>query len=195
GSFEDLFCFNDEDLVRAIAQSKIPVVSAVGHEVDFTLADFVADYRAPTPSAGAEVISAAWLEVMQRILETRNRLVQAARRDIQNRKRIFTLVAARVISPRDRLRVQVQRCDELAMRLDRSIRVPVERARATLGQATAKLHALSPLKVLERGYTLVEDPAREGRVVRSAVEVKDGDILTVRFHDGRRTVRAVSQVL
>ena len=106
---------------------------------------------------------------------------------------VFTLVAARGISPRS-ITVQVQRCDELAMRLIDRFESRSNAPAQHLGKRR-ETHALSPLKVLERGYTLVEDPAREGRVVRSAVEVKDGDILTVRFHDGRRTVRAVSQVL
>ncbi|MDR3607379.1 MAG: exodeoxyribonuclease VII large subunit [Oligoflexia bacterium] len=190
GSMEDLWCFNDEPLARAIAASRLPVISAVGHEIDFTISDFVADLRAPTPSAAAEIISGAWVDVAARIHEANARLVSAIRRDIAHRLQVLQHVAARVVGPRDRLREQAQRCDELAMRLERAIRARLERRSAGLEHLAGKLDALSPLRVLERGYALVREDG-DGAVVRSASQIKTGQKLQVTFHDGNRTVQAV----
>ncbi|MCM2324278.1 MAG: exodeoxyribonuclease VII large subunit [Oligoflexia bacterium] len=191
GSIEDLWAFNDEGLARAIAASRLPVVSAVGHEIDFTIADFVADLRAPTPSAAAEILTGSWVQTAQALREAETRLRGAIVRDLSNRKRLLEHVAARVVSPRDRLREQAQRCDELAARLDRAIRARLERGRGRLEQLGGKLDALSPLKVLERGYSIVRDPLAGNKVIRSAAELTPGKRLEVKFHDGQATVEAV----
>jgi exodeoxyribonuclease VII large subunit len=191
GSMEDLWCFNDEGLARAIASSRLPLVSAVGHEIDFTISDFASDLRAPTPSAAAEILSGGWVDAVSRIREAKARLTQAIGRELMHRQRILEQVAARVVSPRDRLREQSQRCDELALRLERAIGARVERRRAALEQLVGKLDALSPLRVLERGYTLVREEGDHGVVVRSAAEVRVGQKLKVTFHDGSRIVQAV----
>ena len=189
GSIEDLWCFNDEGLARAIAKSKLPVISAVGHEIDFTIADFVADLRAPTPSAAAELVSGHWLGAITRIQECKLRLRNAILRDLATRKNLLSHVAARVISPRDRLREQAQRCDELSLRLERAFRVRLEKRRAFLEQLTGKLDALSPLRVLERGYSIVRDATQE-KIIRSRSEISTGQRLEIRFHDGSHTVHA-----
>lgn len=195
GSMEDLWCFNDEGLARAIAACRLPVISAVGHEIDFTISDFVSDLRAPTPSAAAEIVSGHWLDASSRLADWRDRMESAMLRDLSNRGRMLELIAARVISPRDRLREQAQRCDDLSMRLERAMRQRLEQRRSRLEQFAGKLDALSPLRVLERGYAIVRESGdsggKPGKLVRSASEVRSGTQLKVMFHDGEATVQGV----
>jgi exodeoxyribonuclease VII large subunit len=191
GSIEDLACFNDEPLARAIAASRLPVISAVGHEIDFTIADFVADLRAPTPSAAAEIVSQHWVEASGKVRDARQRLAAAIVRELTVRKTLLGHVAARLVSPRDRLREQAQRLDELFLRLERAFRVKMERSRAGIEQLMGKLDALSPLRVLERGYSIVRDPSREAHVIRSAGQVQSGQELQITFYDGKTAVRAI----
>jgi len=195
GSMEDLWCFNDEGLARAIAACRLPVISAVGHEIDFTISDFVSDLRAPTPSAAAEIVSGYWLDASSRLAEWRDRMESAMLRDLSNRGRMLELIAARVVSPRDRLREQAQRCDDLSMRLERAMRQRLEQRRSRLEQFAGKLGALSPLRVLERGYVILRESGgadgKPGKLVRSASEVRSGTQLKVIFHDGEATVQGV----
>ena len=186
GSIEDLWAFNDEGLARAIAASSLPVISAVGHEIDFTIADFVADLRAPTPSAAAEIVSGHWVDCRQAVVDARARLGRAITRDLATRRQLLTHVSARVVSPRDRLREQAQRVDELSLRLERAFRARLDRRRAEVAQLSGKLEALSPLRVLKRGYSIVH--SEDGAVVKSAVELKQGQSLEIRFHDGKKKV-------
>jgi exodeoxyribonuclease VII large subunit len=192
GSIEDLWCFNDEDLARAIAQSELPVVSAVGHEIDFTISDFVSDLRAPTPSAAAEIVTGHWVDAVNQVREAKVRLLQAIQRDLSTRKTLLSHVAARVVSPKDRLREQAQRCDELSLRLERAFRVRLDKRRSLLEQFMGKLDALSPLKVLERGYSIVRETEGDeaGKVIRSAGQIQNGQELQITFSDGSRKVRA-----
>ncbi len=187
GSIEDLWAFNHESLARAIAASAIPVISAVGHEIDFTIADFVADLRAPTPSAGAEILTGAWVELRERTRQLDQRLTMSLRRDLQLKRRILEALAAKLKSPKDRLREQIQRIDEIEAGLERGIRLLIERRRSGLERLTTKLDALSPLRVLSRGYALVRQ--KSGKVVRSAKEVSSNDPLLLRFADGEVGVR------
>lgn len=189
GSMEDLWCFNDEGLARAIAASKIPVISAVGHEIDFTISDFVSDLRAPTPSAAAEIVSGNWVDVSGRLRDAQMRLSSAIGRDLQMRRRLLEHVSARVVSPRDRLREQAQRCDDLFMRLERAMRSRLERRHAFVEQWMGKLDALSPLRVLERGYSIVRSD--ESSVIRSASQVQEGQKLRITFHDGECPVQVI----
>jgi exodeoxyribonuclease VII large subunit len=167
------------------------VISAVGHEVDFTISDFVADLRAPTPSAAAEIVSGHWVEAMSRIADHSQRLRGAIFRDLGNRKKLLSHIAARVVSPKDRLREQAQRTDELMLRLERAMKVRLERKRGVLVQMGGKLDALSPLRVLERGYTLVRDSRENGNIIKSAKSIQTGQELEITFYDGKRTVQAV----
>jgi exodeoxyribonuclease VII large subunit len=189
GSIEDLWAFNEEPLARAIAASELPVISAVGHEIDFTISDFVADLRAPTPSAAAEIVSGSWVESAHKVADARLRLRNIIARDLSRRRELLQHVAARVVSPRDRLREQAQRCDELALRLERAVRARIDRRRSASEQLSAKLEALSPLRVLERGYAIVHES--DGAVIKSASQVKTGRNLEIRFHDGKRSVQAL----
>ena len=190
GSIEDLWAFNDEALARAIRNSKVPVVSAIGHEVDFTISDFVADLRAPTPSAAAELVSGNWVDVVERVRESSIRLKSLIHRDLGQKKLLLSHLVARVVSPKDRLREQAQRTDELVLRLERAIQFRLERRRGSLQQFMGKLDALSPLRVLERGYTLVRLPGSHGQVIKSAHQVNSGEELEITFYDGQRVVRA-----
>jgi exodeoxyribonuclease VII large subunit len=188
GSIEDLWCFNDETLARTIAESKIPVISAVGHEIDFTIADFVSDLRAPTPSAGAEILSQHWVELRERTRHLHERLLMSVKREIILKRRTLETLAAQLKSPRDQLREKIQRTDELATNLERAMSLIIERKQSALERAMTKLHALSPLNVLSRGYSLVQTP--EGQVIRAAKDVKKNQKLNLRFSDGEVTVTA-----
>lgn len=190
GSIEDLWCFNDESLSRVIAASRLPIISAVGHEIDFTISDFVADLRAPTPSAAAEIVTGNWADVISRLKESDSRLRHAILRDLITRKTLLSHLVARVISPRDRLREQSQRCDELYLRLERAIKSRIERNRSGMERLCGKLDALSPLKVLERGYSIVRDASPGGEVIRSVSKVEPRQKLKVMFHDGQIDVQA-----
>ncbi|MBC7395828.1 MAG: exodeoxyribonuclease VII large subunit, partial [Bdellovibrionales bacterium] len=174
GSIEDLWSFNHEELARVISSSEIPIISAVGHEVDFTIADFVSDLRAPTPSAGAEILSQHWVELRERTRHLHERLFMSFRRELLLKRRTLEALAAQLKSPRDQLREKAQRVDELSLSLERCMRLTIERRQSSLGQLTSKLHALSPLNVLSRGYALVQRAA-DKKVLRSSKEVKKGD--------------------
>ncbi len=189
GSIEDLNCFNDEALARTIAASEIPVVSAVGHEIDFTISDFVADLRAPTPSAAAEMITGSWVDTVNKIQDLNRRLPIALQRQIATKKSIFLHLSARLVSPRDRLRVQIQKLDELTLRFERAIAQTIEKSKSHLQQVAMQLDALSPLKVLDRGYALIQN--EEGKVIRSARLVKKNKKFTLRFSDGTAVVEGV----
>lgn len=117
GSIEDLWCFNEEIVARAIFASKIPIISAVGHEIDFTIADFVADVRAPTPSAAAEIVAQSASELTERIVNLRQRLKKSVHLVIERRARTVIGLQKRLVDPKRRLEDLVLRCDELAQRL------------------------------------------------------------------------------
>ncbi len=182
GSIEDLWGFNDEALARGIAASKIPVISAVGHEIDFTIADFVADLRAPTPSAAAEIVSGHWVDVARQIQQGSERMRSLVTRDLITKRSLLSHLAARVVSPLDRLREQMQRIDDWSMRLERSVRSGIERRKLAFGQTTGKLEALSPLKVLERGYAIAR--TENGQVLRKRSDARAGEKFSVVFTDG-----------
>jgi exodeoxyribonuclease VII large subunit len=187
GSMEDMWCFNDEALARGISASRIPVVSAVGHEIDFTISDFVSDLRAPTPSAAAEIVSGHWVDVRKQLDVGSERMRSVLLRDLVNRKNLVGHIAARLINPRDRLREQMQRVDEWSLRLDRALRNAIERRRLAFGQLTGKLEALSPLKVLERGYAIAR--TEQGQVLRKRSDAKPGEEFQVVFTDGEAKAR------
>lgn len=229
GSLEDLAAFNSERVARAIAASRLPVVSAIGHETDFTIADFVADLRAPTPSAAAELITEAQHKIAEHLANQSHRLERAVRfqlLQLQQRlanvpvshvetrvsallyrvgqrlddatlrmdaallaqiRELQTRVAAKGTTvlhhdPRRKLAHAREHLSDFRSRLDRSLERLLQSSRAQLGSLDARLHSLSPLSVLDRGYALVL--SSDGSVVRSAAQVAAGEQLTTRLADG-----------
>jgi exodeoxyribonuclease VII large subunit len=185
GSAEDLWCFNDERVVRAIAASPRPVISAVGHETDFTLADFAADLRAPTPSVAAEQIAPDMTELAMRIDTARVRLSHALRRQVaEERERLRALTERPCLArPRDLVESRRQRVDDLSEAMQRALVARLQGAEHRLARLSGRLDALSPLRVMGRGYAAVEK-LPERRLVRAAHEADTGDVLAIRFHDG-----------
>ena len=195
GSIEDLWAFNDERLAREIAASAIPVISAVGHETDFTICDFVADLRAPTPSAAAELVFPDRLALKAELDARLARIGALTLSGVQARKRqLQTLSASRALrSPATVLAEKQMRVDELWLRLQSAGQQMTERKKQTLGAAVGKLEALSPLAVLQRGYAVATD--RDGGVATSASAFEVGQSMTVRFADGavNATVQSIEK--
>jgi exodeoxyribonuclease VII large subunit len=189
GSIEDLWPFNEEVLARAVRASKIPVVSAVGHQTDFTICDFAADLRAPTPSAAAEIVVPDAEEVFAGFAKDEARLTRAllhARDRAAGRlDRLTHHPALRL--PRTLLEARQQMLDEVADRLRATSGVAVERARARLDRQWAALDVLSPLKTLARGYAIALD--QSGAVIRSAGALRVGDSLDVLLTEGEIAAR------
>jgi exodeoxyribonuclease VII large subunit len=184
GSLEDLWAFNEEAVARAIFASEIPVISAVGHEIDYTISDFVADLRAPTPSAAAELVVPRKSDLMERVLECRRRLYAAAKKrvnaletTVENLKGSYVLRA-----PTNVLLQLRQQVDDLAKLATSSLTHLVEINGKKWETAAGKLHALSPLAVLERGYSIT---FRDEKVVKEAARVAKGDILETRLFRGK----------
>ncbi len=148
GSLEDLWAFNDEAVARAIVDSPIPVVSAVGHEIDVTIADFVADMRAPTPSAAAELISPDRGEWRDTLRHWRNRLIRAMQSRLAREQQHLRTVGRHLKHPGQRLQDQAQRLDELEQRLGRALHTRLQHHQARLGTLTARLHGQSPKRQL-----------------------------------------------
>ena len=238
GSLEDLAAFNSERVARAIASSNLPVVSAVGHETDFTIADFVADLRAPTPSAAAELITEAQHKIAEHLAAQDQRLTRAIRFRLllasrrlaglpisRAEARVSTLIhrqaqrlddlvfrqeaalsahlrrqqdhvaslTAAILrhDPRQALAQARERLQANSTRLHRSFERTLQRATVRFGSLDARLHSLSPLAVLDRGYALVL--SADGSVVRSVAQLTAGDQLTTRLADGTFTSRVKSK--
>ncbi len=237
GSLEDLAAFNSERVARAIVASALPVVSAIGHETDFTIADFAADLRAPTPSAAAELVTEAQHKIAEHLATQEHRLERATRFQLlQARQRLTRVPVSRAESRVSTLlHRQAQRLDDLSFRLEsaltirlrqlqdqvadraaavlrhdprqalaearerllalsarinRSLDRTLRRAAVRIGAVDARLHSLSPLAVLDRGYALVLSP--DGALIRSTSQIASGDQLKTRLADGSFTSRVVS---
>ncbi|ADN76942.1 Exodeoxyribonuclease VII large subunit [Ferrimonas balearica DSM 9799] len=229
GSLEDLWCFNEEAVARAIYHSRLPIVSAVGHEVDTTIADYVADLRAPTPSAAAELLSQDAGLRLDRLQRDRQRLAQAIGAQLRGQQQRLVLLATRLNGnhPSRKLEQHAQRLDELSLRLDRAMTAQVSQraqtverlearlnrfhptprlaalgqqlnglehrlnraigqqlhqGRLTLAGRAAALEAVSPLAVLSRGYSILQD--EQGQTIKSTEQVEVGQRLTARLHQG-----------
>jgi exodeoxyribonuclease VII large subunit len=185
GSLEDLWSFNEEVVARAIRASAIPVISGVGHEVDFTIADFAADLRAPTPSGAAEVAVPDAAEWLARLNKDAGRLHNAiARRLSLKAERLAWQVRRLAVAhPGNRLRQLAQRLDDLELRLRRAMASGLERLRARTEVSARTLHTVSPLATLDRGYAIVAR-AVDGAILRDAGEVVPGDGIQVTLARG-----------
>ena len=184
GSIEDLWAFNDERVVRAIYESELPVVSAVGHEPDITIADYVADKRAATPSNGAELATPDASELRDALRSAEARCEHALRRQLDfYRKRLEELRSRRVMeSPLGYIELKRMELDLLRSRLLRRQESTVAAARQRFVRSAASLDALSPLKVFSRGYAVAERVG--GAVIHSVAEVKTGEQIHVKVSDG-----------
>ena len=192
GSMEDLWAFNDENLARTVAASELPVISAVGHEVDFTICDFVADVRAATPSAAMEIALPDREELKKRLLQQEHRLTAAVTYGLNRRReQVRRMAEARVLrSPMAPYTERRLTLDRLSRDLDVAMDRRVDNAKRDVAQAAGRLSALSPLGVLSRGYALVQ--GEDGRVVASVENVRAEETVTVRLADGRVTARVQS---
>lgn len=184
GSIEDLWAFNDERVARAILHSQSPVITGVGHETDFTIADFTADLRAPTPTAAAELATPNQVDLRLAISELRKRLHKAAAtRLITSRSQLDTIAdRLRLRSPATRIRRDRQRLDEIIHRGLVSLNHLLKMHKAHLTGIDLRLSALNPQAVLNRGYAIITRVDRQ--IVRSVVQVKPNDDLSVRVSDG-----------
>jgi exodeoxyribonuclease VII large subunit len=184
GSLEDLWAFNEEIVARSIFASPVPVISAVGHEIDFTIADFVADLRAPTPTAAAEVVVPRRSELVEQVMHLEQRLLKCMRRRLDMAKDSCRVLARRLADPERKLRETQQRVDELSVDLVRRLRDRLRQLKHGLVQKSGRLDALSPLAVLDRGYSIVYKMPAES-LVKDAVVLEVGDLVRVRFAKGR----------
>ena len=217
GSMEDLWPFNEERVARAIVRSQKPVISAVGHEVDFTICDFVSDLRAPTPSAAAEIVIRSKLEIAERVVQLESRLEGTMKYRLS---RLRHFMASKVgsrgfVVAETRVRRMAQRVDDLAFRVEQfgrtrgfvqtrahGVELCEQRLSNAMNQRLKKWHqafariahtldALSPLAVLERGYAICLTP--EGQVVRSANAVEIDSTVNVRLHEGSLAAKVISK--
>lgn len=184
GSIEDLWAFNDEGLARAIFDSRIPVISAVGHETDFTICDFVADRRAPTPSAAAELAVPETMELKQKILNIIGRMDMLILHNVKTgRQKVDELASKRVLNTPDFIvddrRVRLMNLDG---RLENGMKYSVILKKERFAGATSKLEALNPMSVISRGYSAVF--ADDGRLIKSVDQVSVGDRLNFKTVDG-----------
>ncbi len=231
GSIEDMWCFNDERVARAIVQSPVPVISAVGHEIDFTIADFVADLRAPTPSAAAELVVKNTADLVGKLSSLDRLLYLSVQKFLKNEKQKLHNWSSRLVDPKRKLQDLLQRSDELVSRLNSSalryfvksrlkvdvttgrlvrpdqvltkaksrvqllslkmqtsVQAQVENEKAKLEQTMAVLQSLSPLKVVERGYSMTKIGKK---LVKSSDQVKVGDEIKVSLMKGQLTAQVI----
>lgn len=228
GSLEDLWAFNEERVARAVFNSQIPVISAVGHEVDMVITDFIADVRAPTPSAAAEMVSPDQQTLQLRLNQAKQRLAAQLKRQLYFRRERLMALRARLRHPGDQLRQQAQRLDDLEQRMQRAMlrklsdrysrlqtlqqrlqnqqpsqqisryrqqvtqhqhqlqqlfQARLKQARMELKAQAGRLHAVSPLATLDRGYAIVQD--ENGKVLQDSQQVQAGDHIQTRLQKGR----------
>lgn len=183
GSIEDLWAFNEEIVARAIAASKLPIISAVGHEIDFTIADFVADVRAATPSAAAEIAVPVRGDLVEAIADRRRRLALGLEQLIINRTSELAKLSGRLGDPRKRLPDLMLRVDGLKERLLFAIETSMDRRTQNLAKLMSNLNHISPLGVLAKGYAVVQ--GKDGKAIRNANNLKAGDDLQIRFQSGK----------
>ena len=186
GSLEDLWPFNEEIVARSIYDSKIPVISAVGHETDFSISDFVADLRAPTPSAAAELAVPDIYELNKKIINYQDRLRMALLKKVELMKLSFEKVMSSAVfrEPLRKVNDNYLSLDNLLKRLEAGIKIKSEKEKNKYIELVAKLDALSPLKTLSRGYSITE---KEGKIIKSKDELIKGDKIDLRFIDGRKS--------
>ena len=188
GSLEDLWAFNEEIVARSIFASPVPVISAVGHEIDFTIADFVADLRAPTPTAAAEVVVPRKSELVDQVMDLEAQLLQWMRRKLELAREDWSGFVKRLADPERKLRETQQHVDELSVDLVRRWRDRIRQFKDRLVQGGGRLDALSPLAVLDRGYSIAHKIPEE-KLVKDTASLDVGDFLRVTFAKGKAICR------
>ncbi len=191
GSLEDLWAFNEEAVARALYASRIPVISAVGHETDYTISDFVSDLRAPTPSAAAEMVVQSEESFCEFIRSLETTLARSMRHRLEQSRSSIRESTRLLADPRKILQQYALRVDELAGRLTTGLRHHIRRDRALLTSLTAGLDHLNPLGILSRGYSVTRR-IPEGTVVKDAAAVRPGDRISTTLHRGKIVSRVES---
>ena len=190
GSLEDLWPFNEEIVARAIYESKIPIISAVGHETDFTIADFVADLRAPTPSAAAELAQVDVYEIQKKLLAYQERFKQALRKRLElMRLRYEKAISSRVFTdPMKQINEKYIFIDMKTKEIENNILNKLKESKNKATNIITKLDTLSPLKTLARGYSITE---YNGEILKSVKQVKEDEKIEIRLKDGNITAKAL----
>ena len=190
GSLEDLWPFNEEIVARAIYESKIPIISAVGHETDFTIADFVADLRAPTPSAAAELAQVDVYEIQKKLLAYQERFKQALRKRLElMRLRYEKAISSRVFTdPMKQINEKYIFIDMKTKEIENNILNKLKESKNKATNIITKLDTLSPLKTLARGYSITE---YNGKILKSVKQVKEDEKIEIRLKDGNITAKAL----
>jgi exodeoxyribonuclease VII large subunit len=188
GSLEDLWAFNEERVARAIFACTVPVIAAVGHEIDFTIADFVADRRAPTPTAAAEMAVPKKADLLEQLARMEEALRRAMKRKIESARDEWRDLVQRLSDPGRRLREHQQRLDELTVDLLRRFQDRLRQSRDRLARIAGRLEALSPLACLERGYSIVHKLPEE-EIVKDTATLSLGDRLRITLAVGKAICR------
>jgi exodeoxyribonuclease VII large subunit len=188
GSLEDLWAFNEEVVARATFASSIPVVSAVGHEIDFTIADFVADRRAPTPTAAAEMVVPRKADLVEQVQSLEDQLLRCLQVKIEMLRETYLGYLKRLADPGRKLRENQQRVDDLSLDLLHRFQERLRRCKDRLADVTGRLGALSPLAVLERGYSITHKLPEE-RIVKTSASLRIGDRVRITFARGKSLCR------
>ena len=182
GSMEDLWQFNEEVVARAIANCKIPTISGVGHETDFTICDFVADVRAPTPTAAAELASPSREALLNKLKQLSEQLKRNSLYLVQQREQLLDYLARRLVSPTQQVALQTSQLAQLRYRLGLNIQQQLQRQQRNLTQLAQNLHHLNPQAVLSRGYAFAQN--KQGEIISNSRQIKAGDDISLTFDVG-----------
>ncbi len=182
GSMEDLWQFNEELVARAIANCRIPTISGVGHETDFTICDFVADVRAATPTAAAELASPSRESLFNKLTQLGFQLNKTSQDTLRQRSQMLDYLARRLVSPGQQIAQQKQQLAQLAHRLGLNIKQQLQRQQNNLNQIEQNLHHLNPQSVLSRGYAFAQ--TKDGKIINSSVQIKAGETISLTFGMG-----------
>lgn len=184
GSLEDLWPFNEESVARAIFASTLPIISGVGHEVDFTIADFVSDFRAPTPSAAAECATPDKSELIATVNNQQHLMTRHIQQHLAQARDKINMLTKRLRHPKAQIEQTLLRLDHLSNQLHRAIKQQVGNKQQQLRYLAGRLDTLSPLKTLERGYTIIRD--KQDNVIASTADCPAGTDIVITLRDGQR---------
>lgn len=183
GSMEDLWCFNEETVAEAIFNSELPIITGIGHEIDFTIADFVADRRAPTPSVAAETATPDSQDLWRLFEQKRLRLIQACQRQLQHYALKLDSLEKQLLHPGQRLQQAALRCEHLQTRMQLTMQNLLQRYQQRLGSLGTHLNSVSPLSTLQRGYAIVTDLDR-GTVIQQSSQLQLGQRIKTQLSQG-----------